>query len=77
MGQSQPTNFQAEMRAQFGFSDEEILSEEFVLSEEEILAEFQEQCEAAAERGLVLPEELQIAAKAFCRMKQRLNPESL
>ena len=64
------------MKVQFGFSDEEILSEEFVLSEEEILAEFWEQCAAAAERELVLPEELRIAAKAFCRMKQRLNPES-
>jgi hypothetical protein len=39
-----------------------------VLSEEEILAEFREQCESAAERNLVVPEELQIAAKAFCRM---------
>jgi len=66
----------AKMQAQFGFSDEEILSEEFVLSEEEILAEFREQCAAAAERGLVVPEELQIAAKAFCRMQQRLKPET-
>ena len=39
-----------------------------MLSEEEILAEFREQCESAAERNLVVPEELQIAAKAFCRM---------
>ena len=63
------------MQAQFGFSDEEILSEEFVFSEEEILAEFREQCESAAEHNLVVPEELRIAAKAFCRMQQRLNPE--
>jgi hypothetical protein len=64
------------MQAQFGFSDEEILSEEFVLSEEEIWAEFQKQCEVAAERKLILRETLRIAAKAFCRMKQRANPES-
>lgn len=56
--------------------DDDILSEEFVLSEQEILTEFQEQCATAAERGLVVPEELRIAAKAFCRMQQRLNPES-
>jgi len=74
MGHGRPTN--REIIAQFASSDEGVLSEEFVLSEEELLAEFWEQCSAATERNRVVPEELRIAAKAFCRMQQRLNPES-
>ena len=76
MGHNQPRNSEAERRAEFGSSDNEILSEEFVLSEEETLAEFREQYETATERGPLVPEELRIAVKAFCRMQQRLNPKS-
>jgi hypothetical protein len=75
MAHRQLMNPEGKLHPQFGFSDEESCLE-LVLNEAEILADFWEQGQSAAERNLVVPEELRIAAKAFCRMQQRLNPDT-
>jgi hypothetical protein len=60
------------MHPEIELEDDEALSAEFVLTEEEIIDEFKEQCTAAVGQ-LELPQGLQIAAGAFCRMEQRIS----